>query len=38
MGLMITTQHFPLAINRIVEVTFGVAQRMDVMVAFSEAS
>jgi putative ABC transport system permease protein len=38
MGLMITTQHFPLAINRIVEVTFGVAQRMDVMVAFSEAA
>jgi putative ABC transport system permease protein len=38
MGLMVTTQHFPLAMNRIVEVTFGVAQRMDVLVAFSEAA
>lgn len=38
MGLMVTTQHFPLAINRIVEVTFGVAQRMDVLLAFSEAA
>jgi putative ABC transport system permease protein len=37
MGLMVTTQHFPLAMNRIVEVTFGVAQRMDVLVAFPEA-
>ncbi len=23
MGLMVTTQHFPLAMNRIIEVTFG---------------
>jgi putative ABC transport system permease protein len=38
MGLMVTTQHFPLAMNRIVEVTFGVAQRMDVLLAFSEAA
>lgn len=38
LGLMITTQHFPLAIDRIVAVTFGVAQRMDVMVSFTEAS
>lgn len=38
MGLMVTTQHFPLAMNRIIEVTFGVAQRMDVLVAFSEAA
>jgi putative ABC transport system permease protein len=38
MGLMVTTQHFPLAVNRIVAVTFGVAQRMDVMVSFTEAA
>jgi putative ABC transport system permease protein len=38
MGLMVTTQHFPLAINRIVDVTFGVAQRMDALVAFSEVA
>lgn len=38
LGLLVTTQHFPLAINRIVEVTFGVAQRMDVQVTFSEAA
>ena len=38
MALMVTTQHFPLSMNRIIEVTFGVAQRMDVMVTFSEAA
>ncbi|MEO6079430.1 MAG: FtsX-like permease family protein [Steroidobacteraceae bacterium] len=38
MGLLITTQHFPLAIDRIVAVTFGVAQRMDVLLAFSEVA
>jgi putative ABC transport system permease protein len=38
MGLMVTTQHFPLAMNRIIEVTFSLAQREDVMVSFSEAS
>jgi putative ABC transport system permease protein len=38
MGLLVTTQHFPLAIDRIVAVTFGVAQRMDVLVAFSEVA
>jgi putative ABC transport system permease protein len=37
-GLMITTQHFPLSMNRIIDVTFGLAQREDVMVSFSEAS
>src|SRR5690606_16206073 len=37
-ALMVTTQHFPLSMDRIIEVTFGVAQRMDVMVAFSEAA
>jgi putative ABC transport system permease protein len=38
MGLMATTQHFPLSMNRIIDVTFGLAQREDVMVSFSEAS
>jgi len=38
MALLVTSQHFPLAMNRIIEVTFGVAQRMDVMVTFSEAA
>ncbi len=37
-ALMVTTQHFPLSMDRIIDVTFGVAQRMDVMVAFSEAA
>lgn len=38
MALLITSRHFPLSMDRIVEVTFGVAQRMDVMVSFSEAA
>ena len=38
MALLVTSQHFPLAMNRIIEVTFGVAQRMDVMVTFPEAA
>jgi putative ABC transport system permease protein len=38
MGLMVTTQHFPLAMNRIIEVTFEMAHREDVMVSFSEAA
>ncbi len=38
LALLITTQHFPLSMNRIVEVTFGVAQRMDVMLSFTEPS
>ncbi|HUG72432.1 MAG TPA: FtsX-like permease family protein [Steroidobacteraceae bacterium] len=37
-ALMVTTQHFPLSMDRIVGVTFGVAQRMDVMLAFSDAA
>lgn len=36
-ALMVTTQHFPLSMDQIINVTFGVAQRMDAMVAFSEA-
>jgi putative ABC transport system permease protein len=35
---MVTTQHFPLAMNRIIEVTFEMAHREDVMVSFSEAA
>jgi hypothetical protein len=35
--LMGTTQHVPLSLDRNITVTFGVAQRMDVMLAFSEA-
>jgi putative ABC transport system permease protein len=38
MGLMATTQHFPLSMNKIIDVTFELAQREDAMVAFSEAS
>src|SRR5690606_8810883 len=37
-ALTVTTQHLPLSMNRIIDVTFGVAQRMDAMVAFSEAA
>lgn len=37
-GLMVTTQHLPLSMDQIVNVTFGVAQRMDAMVSFSEAA
>jgi putative ABC transport system permease protein len=38
MALLVTSQHFPLSMDRIIEVTFGVAQRMDVMVTFSETA
>jgi putative ABC transport system permease protein len=37
-ALMVTTQHFPLSMDRIISVTFGVAQRMDAMLAFAEAA
>jgi putative ABC transport system permease protein len=37
-ALMVTTQHFPLSMDRIISVTFGVAQRMDAMLAFSDAA
>lgn len=37
-ALMVTTQHFPLSMDRIVNVTFGVAQRMDAMLSFAEAA
>ncbi len=38
MALLVTAQHFPLSMNRIVDVTFGVSQRMDVMVTFAEST
>ncbi len=37
-ALLVTSQHFPLSMNRIVDVTFGVAQRMDVTVSLAEAA
>lgn len=37
-ALMVTTLHIPLSIDRIISVTFGVSQRMDAMLAFSEAA
>ncbi|MEP7311931.1 MAG: FtsX-like permease family protein [Pseudomonadota bacterium] len=36
LALLVTSQHFPLSMNRIVDVTFGVAQRMDVTLSFAE--
>ncbi len=36
LALLVTAQHFPLAISKIIEVTFGLAQRMDVMLSFPE--
>jgi putative ABC transport system permease protein len=38
MALLVTTQHMPLAVDRMVNGTFGLAQRMDVMLAFTEAA
>lgn len=37
MALLVTAQHFPLSMDRIIKVTFGMSQRMDVMVTFPEA-
>jgi putative ABC transport system permease protein len=36
LALLITSQHFPVSMNRIVDVTFGMAQRMDATLTFSE--
>lgn len=36
LALLITSQHFPLSIDYIIDVTFGVTQRMDVQLSFSE--
>jgi putative ABC transport system permease protein len=38
LALLITSQHFPLSMNMIVDVTFGVAQRMDATLSFSETA
>jgi putative ABC transport system permease protein len=38
LALLITSQHFPLSMNHIVDVTFGVAQRMDATLTFSEVA
>ena len=37
MALLVTAQHFPLSMDWIIRVTFGMSQRMDVMVTFPEA-
>jgi putative ABC transport system permease protein len=36
LALLITSQHFPISMNHIVDVTFGVAQRMDATLTFAE--
>ena len=38
LALLITSQHFPISMNHIVDVTFGVAQRMDVTLSFAETA
>lgn len=38
LGLLITAQHFPLSMDHVVEVTFGVAQRMDATLTFAETA
>src|SRR5262245_40416162 len=38
LSLLITSQHFPISMNRIVDVTFGVAQRMDATLTFAETA
>ena len=38
LALLITSQHFPLSMNHIVDITFGVAQRMDATLTFSETA
>ncbi len=38
LALLITSQHFPISMNHIVDVTFGVAQRMDATLTFSETA
>lgn len=36
LALLVTSQHFPVAMFRIVDVNFGMAQRMDVTVTFAD--
>ena len=38
LALLITSQHFPISMNHIVDVTFGVAQRMDATLSFAETA
>lgn len=38
LALLITSQHFPISMNHIVDVTFGLVQRMDATVSFSETA
>lgn len=38
LALLITSQHFPISMNHIVDVTFGIAQRMDATLTFSETA
>ena len=38
LALLITSQHFPISMNYIVDVTFGVAQRMDATLSFAETA
>jgi putative ABC transport system permease protein len=38
LALLITSQHFPLSMNHIVDVTFGIAQRMDATLTFAETA
>jgi putative ABC transport system permease protein len=38
LALLITSQHFPISMNHIVDVTFGVSQRMDATLTFAETA
>jgi putative ABC transport system permease protein len=38
LALLITSQHFPISMNHIVDVTFGVTQRMDATLTFAETA
>lgn len=38
LALLIMSQHFPLSMNHIVDVTFGIAQRMDATLTFAETA
>lgn len=38
LALLITSQHFPISMNYIVDVTFGMAQRMDATLTFAETA
>jgi putative ABC transport system permease protein len=36
LALLVMSEHFPIAIDRIIDVNFGITQRMDVTLAFAE--